>query len=430
MTTPVPTCRSPWPDSVNQQPMMTVDGSIPTLEDTLDEGLRSIHESAVKLVGQQIEVESRSHDKVHDVTRGRPFPDPDLAQESPEPRTEFETARLFLSHLGLMGIEGVQKDPQSRLPPLAMLDSTRGSFHTQLTALDSLPTRFCNTVFVLYCKRGCTKVFDILAGQDSLNDKPAEFVEFFNGLGWAVDPAHHPGFAGRLHPSIFKEGCGPRQAHIPHRSFPYHATIMTEVAFVMPTLGLGTSGSTASVHSQESSELEPDSFVSGKGMTSPEMMGGGGGGGESDRTMSMTRIRVGGASVDAETPRLRGSLQCGDHDCAAMVAGGKKTLPAIFIHKLSSGLYQIAVRVPSGRNEVSAGPLVDGMVVSRRTLSLLVRQTTINICSRFRMESEWHTNISTPFTNRKRKIEEFSNQFAKPVEVAEFFSKLFTSEVK
>ena len=24
------------------------------------------------------------------------------------PRTEFETARLFLSHLGLMGIEGVQ----------------------------------------------------------------------------------------------------------------------------------------------------------------------------------------------------------------------------------------------------------------------------------------------------------------------------------
>ena len=30
------------------------DGSIPTLEDTLDEGLRSIHESAVKLVGQQV----------------------------------------------------------------------------------------------------------------------------------------------------------------------------------------------------------------------------------------------------------------------------------------------------------------------------------------------------------------------------------------
>lgn len=48
------------------------------------------------------------------------------------------------------------------------------------------------------------------------------------------------------------------------------------------------------------------------------------------------------------------------------------------------------VHVCMSRNEVSAGPLVDGMVVSRRTLSLLVRQTTINICSRFRMESEWY----------------------------------------
>ena len=300
-------------------------------------------------------------------------------------------------------------------------------------------------------------------------------MEFFNGLGWAVDPAHHPGFAGRLHPSIFKEGCGPVEAQIPHHSFPYHATIMTEVAFVMPTLGLGTIGSTTSVHSHESSELGPgpeplhgDTFLSGKGVMSPEMVGGGGGGGgggECDRTSSSnlgSRFKVGGASMDAETPRLRGSLQCGDHDCAAMVVwlenfedhthfpleamtnllhspthmsstsktGGKKALPTIFIHKLSSGLYQIAVRMPLGRNEVSAGPLVDGMVVSRRTLSLLVRQTTINICSRFRMESEWHTNISTPFTNRKRKIEEFSNLFSRPVEVAEFFKKLFTCEVK
>lgn len=44
---------------------------------------------------------------------------------------------------------------------------------------------------------------------------------------------------------------------------------------------------------------------------------------------------------------------------------------------------------PLCRNEISAGPLMDGMVVSRRILSLLVRQTATNMCSRFRMESEW-----------------------------------------
>ena len=33
-------------------------------------------------------------------------------------------------------------------------------------------------------------------------------------------------------------------------------------------------------------------------------------------------------------------------------------------------------------------PLVDGMVVSRRSLGILVRQTAINICRRKRLESE------------------------------------------
>lgn len=59
----------------------------------------------------------------------------------------------------------LQSDPQSRLPPLAMLDSTSAYFRSQLAALDCLPTRFCNTVFVLYCREGHTQAADILACQ-------------------------------------------------------------------------------------------------------------------------------------------------------------------------------------------------------------------------------------------------------------------------
>ena len=40
------------------------------------------------------------------------------------------------------------------------------------------------------------------------------------------------------------------------------------------------------------------------------------------------------------------------------------------------------------RLDSMAGPLIDGMVVSRRTLSALVRQTTGNMCSRHRVENE------------------------------------------
>lgn len=34
------------------------------------------------------------------------------------------------------------------------------------------------------------------------------------------------------------------------------------------------------------------------------------------------------------------------------------------------------------------GPLIDGVVVSSRCLSVLVRQTVINVCARHRMENE------------------------------------------
>ena len=38
--------------------------------------------------------------------------------------------------------------------------------------------------------------------------------------------------------------------------------------------------------------------------------------------------------------------------------------------------------------ECLAGPLIEGMVVSRRTLSSLVRQTAVNLCIRHRLENE------------------------------------------
>lgn len=40
------------------------------------------------------------------------------------------------------------------------------------------------------------------------------------------------------------------------------------------------------------------------------------------------------------------------------------------------------------RSDGMAGPLVDGMVVSGRTLSVLVRQTAVNMCHRHRMEND------------------------------------------
>lgn len=53
----------------------------------------------------------------------------------------------------------------SHYQPLTVLNSSHPNFLSSLLALDRLPSRFCNTVFVLHCKDGLTKPEDILASQ-------------------------------------------------------------------------------------------------------------------------------------------------------------------------------------------------------------------------------------------------------------------------
>ena len=47
------------------------------------------------------------------------------------------------------------------------------------------------------------------------------------------------------------------------------------------------------------------------------------------------------------------------------------------------------------RMESLAGPLMEGMVVSRRSLSRLVRLTAANMCGRHRLDNEGYVSVST-----------------------------------
>lgn len=48
---------------------------------------------------------------------------------------------------------------------MVMLDYTQPGLKHALVSLDRLPTRFCNTVFIVYCKDGCQSPEEILAQQ-------------------------------------------------------------------------------------------------------------------------------------------------------------------------------------------------------------------------------------------------------------------------
>ena len=296
------------------------------------------------------------------------------------------------------------------------------NFRSSLAALDRMPTRYCDSTFVLYCKKGQTRAEDILShqvclyvqpihcpffvihyccccfisfSQRNLHSKPQEYMEFLHGLGWIVDPVKHPGFSGRLRPES-EEGSQSigLSAQIPYRPFPYHTDAINEMAFIQPILRQSTSNSASSVRSIESSDSGPEvgSIVSESipcpgstyhappMCTAPALTGSGvqESSAQADGERSLRGSIKGTGSVsgglpnvpEADTPRRRATIP---QDCAAIVVwlecfedhlqfpleamskllhknyckGTKDFIPAIFVHKLASDLYQIVTRCSS-----------------------------------------------------------------------------------
>ena len=249
-----------------------------------------------------------------------------------------------------------------------------------------------------------------------------------------MDPANHPGFAGKLRPSRTEDSARPvgLSAQIPSRPFPYYTDAMTELAFVMPTLRPSSGDSSASLRSVESSDSNQDVTLSSQTTAQPQNLStqtsqlhpppptlqpqGPGSGQDSPSTKAMyinieafsskdhagsgvsestvtaegystyPRSSLGKKSSKLEhggidSPRKRWTVP---QDCAAIVVwlerfedhlvfplevmsgllhgislpgfgshkisqSMRKSLPIIYIHKMSSGLYQIITKNSGGR---------------------------------------------------------------------------------
>merc|ERR1712071_414958 len=70
-----------------------------------------------------------------------------------------------------------------------------------------------------------------------------------------------------------------------------------------------------------------------------------------------------------------------------------------------------------------ATPLVEGMVVSRRILGPLVRQTALNMAKRRRLD---HESYQLPHVRRKLKIQELASRYRAELKASEFYTALFS----
>lgn len=70
-----------------------------------------------------------------------------------------------------------------------------------------------------------------------------------------------------------------------------------------------------------------------------------------------------------------------------------------------------------------ATPLVDGMVVSRRSVGTLVRQTANNMAKRRRLEAD---SYQPPHVRRKLKIQDIVKKYKSHMNEPEFYAHLYS----
>uniref|UniRef100_A0AAY4ERV8 Ral GTPase-activating protein subunit beta n=1 Tax=Denticeps clupeoides TaxID=299321 RepID=A0AAY4ERV8_9TELE len=446
----------PFPEEVDKIPLVKADVSIPDLDDIVNKELEAQHERLQGVMAKQIEYELALEKQSEDVWRTKPFPDPEIDCRPPPPAQEFQTARLFLSHFGFLSLEALKDPGNSRLPPhLVALESHLPGFFEDVAYLDLLPCRPFDTVFIFYVRAGQKSSQDILKNVESSASVHRHFLEFVMSLGWPVETGRHPGWTGHVETSWSINACGEGETLISvlsvfngEKKVLYYADALTEIAFVVPSLV------DYSEHSdpvgEPDQQVEPQPDIQKQPNLTLELYNN-----VSDNLAPMHKVRIqqtmrktpSGKTIPplgpetkvlvvwvesyddienfpvaellAETSTGLENMVNSSTSCRSTVS--EKDVPIVFIHPLRTSLFRIKLHGTVGKFGMVL-PLVDGMVVSRRALGFLVRQTVINVCRRRRLESD---SYSPPHVRRKQKIAEIVNRYRNKQLEPEFYTSLF-----
>ncbi|XP_072100908.1 ral GTPase-activating protein subunit beta isoform X6 [Mobula birostris] len=459
----------PFPEEVDKIPFVKADLSIPDLHEIVTDQMEVQHEKLKKLMENQIiyenALEKVSEEKLSKTT----FPDPDTECTPHPPAQEFQTARLLLSHFGFLSLEALKEPGNSRLPPhLIALDSTLAGFFDDISYLDLLPCRPFETVFVFYMKPGQKTSQEILRNVESSSNVQSNFLEFLLSLGWPVDVGKHPGWTGHISTSWLintdsgNEGKEQRDMLMAEdtgggvfngeKNVLYYADALTEIAFVVPSFVESSTDALESGLAMQETETQMDllpSLLKQAPLTLELFPNHSDNLGNSQRpspTQKTKKLPLGRTvpPLGPETkvivvwverfddienfplsdllPETSTGVETTTNSSTSLrTTASDKDVPVIFIHPLRTGLFRIKVQGATGKFSMVI-PLVDGMIVSRRALGFLVRQTIINICRRKRLESD---SYNPPHVRRKQKIADIVHKYRNKLLEPEFYTSLF-----
>ncbi|EDS35703.1 conserved hypothetical protein [Culex quinquefasciatus] len=462
-----------FPDSVDRIPPCVVDYSIPTLDTTEQNIGNQSTKHLARLLEDQLVYEKLSWAQTECSVDGLGH-----AQEATPPNVchEFQAARLFLAHFGFLSI-GQNNNGQKLL---TALDTTKPEFCQDLKILDKMSPRTCDTIHVFYVKAGQTSEQDIIGNMDPENLASID-VHFWNvlyTLGWPVNVEEHAGWTGFVNTSwkIPKESKTRRKSQSFNSSniedlqlngdkkVLYWADVASEIAIVVPNRSNKSEitledtpdpNPINTTYERSVSEIQPSKAASSKSRqfsleNEPARLGS-----MSSRSadpIPPVRRRTGATKpttlYTAPTAKILlvwlESFE--DHltfpvddllhytRAGYSVSQGAPVTPlnsnechVIFLHALNCGLLRVKLHGPTGgRMMHDALPLIDGMVVSKRVIGSLIRQTAYNMAKRRRLDND---SYQPPHVRRRIKVQEMMQKYKKDMTEPELLADLFKASI-
>ncbi|XP_070758296.1 ral GTPase-activating protein subunit beta-like [Enoplosus armatus] len=401
-----------FPDNIDRVPSVKADLSIPALHETVTEGLQQQLECLQAAMKRQCQVEAQPQVTGRSVvmTTCRP----------PPPVTNFQTARLFLSHLGLLTRETLKDPGTSGVPAqLVSLDSSLPGFLEDLRHLDQLPSRNCDSAFVFCMRAGQRTAAEILRNVESSCSVPSHFLDFLSSLGQPVEAGRRQVGGIGTNSSEFPVVLGDSGGAVfdGERFVLMYADALTEITFIVPSSSSHTvdwlkSPEAAEPPSnlQSHSELNQDSTPLPTRSPVEDM--------KSYHSESKLLIVWVEDFEDTESFPLSDLLSETKTEAQTSVSN----VQMIFIHPLKTGLYRICFHGKASSKFNLIVPLVNGSVVSKRSLGFLVRETVINCCHRRRLESD---STPPPHVRRKHMISDIILRYRSRRSEPAFYSALF-----
>ncbi|XP_070848760.1 ral GTPase-activating protein subunit beta [Chaetodon trifascialis] len=400
-----------FPEYIDRIPSVKADLSIPALHATVAEEMQQRLkrlQAAIKRQ-QQVETQPQVSGRSVVITTCRP---PPLA-------TNFQTARLFLSHLGLLTPETL-KDPGASGAPaqLVSLDSSLQGFSEHLQCLDQLPSRYCDYAFIFYMRAGQRTATEILRNVESSCSVPSHFLDFLSSLGQPVEVGRRQvggvSTSSLEFPAVLGDSGG--GVFNGERFVLMYVDTLTEITFIVPSSSSHTVDTL-----KRPEEVEP--------LTEPPSHL------QSHSELRQSRTPPPTSSPAEDTKSFKFLIVWVEHfediesfPLSDLLSEDRKTeTPAsvsnvqlIFILPLKTGLYRICLH---GNNKFSLTvPLVNGSVVSKRSLGVLVREMVINCCHRRRLESD---SAPPPHVRRKHMISDIIHRYRSRHSEPTFYSGLF-----